>query len=37
MHRDFFENAPRVDVDIFYTGKKMLFQLGPDTCGWGLN
>ena len=34
---DIFENAPRLDADIFLYGyKKMLFQKYPDTCGRGL-
>ena len=32
-----FENAPRVDADIFFIRiKKMRFQKDPDTCGRGL-
>ena len=33
---DIFENAPRVDQDIFYTDKKDAFHKYPDTCGRGL-
>ena len=33
---DIFENAPRVDADLFDTDKnKMRFQIFPDTCGRG--
>ena len=34
---DIFENAPRVDADIFLRRiKKTLFQKYPETCGRGL-
>ena len=36
MDGDLFENAPRVDADIFYTDKKDAFSNYPDTCGRGL-
>ena len=37
VDRDNFENAPRVDADLFLHGqKKMRFQKYPDTCGRGL-
>ena len=34
---DIFENAPRVDADIFFIRiKKMRFHKYPDTCGRSL-
>ena len=32
MNGDIFENAPRVDADLFYTDEKKRFQKYPDTC-----
>ena len=34
---DNFVNALRVNADIFYTDKKMLFQRYSDMCGRGLS
>ena len=36
MNEDIFENAYRVDADLFHTDKKDPFSKYLDTCGRGL-